>query len=423
MRQFAVGAAAAALFSLTSLALAGGEQSNLQAGGAQLAAPSVEELPAATRNLLASYPGVQMTWSGPNIRGFMGVPMTEGATPQAAVDGFWATHQDAFGVANLELALRWANDVSFGRFTVYAYQQLMNGLPVEYSVGRVLVQSGQTYHVVYAAGIFAQPPIDGFAPDVVSADAALASVQTMPEYQGMPIWSVPELVVYAGQEFEMGVGDGRFGAPVRAWKFVGDNGILEARAKRTFFVNAATGQLIASRSEIHHTDVSGTVRGMGSPGTNPDIASNPPAAMAMPEIRVSITGGSTVYGDSNGAFTIPNAGTTAVTVTSSVATGATTGGRWAYVNNVPGAEITASATVTPPGPAALMFNATPSALNTAQVNAFVHTNLIHNFVTDRSSWTGMNIVMPNNVNIASTCNAYYDGSSINFYQAGGGCAN
>lgn len=39
------------------------------------------------------------------------------------------------------------------------------------------------------------------------------------------------------------------------------------------------------------------------------------------------------------------------------------------------------------------------------------------------SFTGMDYVVPCNVNLSGSCNAYWDGSSINFYRAGSGCEN
>lgn len=417
MRRFAVSAVCTLAFACGGAGLAFAEGVNRSVG---IADRRSDELPPATQTLLEAYPGLHTHVIGESIRAIFGSPMGEGATPEEAKDAWLAAHQGAFGITNLELAPFFSNDVSWGKFWVFAYKQTMAGIPVENTTGRILVLTGTPNKVVYAGGIFAQPPQNGFAADTVTAEQAVAMVGSMPLYQGLSTWTAPDMVIYAGEESHMA--NGSF-TPVRAWKFVGDNGDLADRRKLTFFVDAATGRLVNARNEIHHVDVSGTVTGLGSPGTVPDIAGNPAASMVMPEIRVSITGGSTVFGNRDGTFTVPNAGSTAVTVTSSVAAGATTGGRWVTVNNSPGAEITASASVTPPGPANLIYNSAPSALTTAQVNAFVHTNHIHNFIKDRTSWTGMDIVMPANVNIASTCNAYYDGASINFYQAGGGCSN
>jgi hypothetical protein len=61
---------------------------------------------------------------------------------------------------------------------------------------------------------------------------------------------------------------------------------------------------------------------------------------------------------------------------------------------------------------------------TAQVNAFLHTTGIHDFYRSRSGdWDLVDICMRANVNLTQTCNAFWDGSSINFFLSGGGCVN
>jgi hypothetical protein len=60
------------------------------------------------------------------------------------------------------------------------------------------------------------------------------------------------------------------------------------------------------------------------------------------------------------------------------------------------------------------------------VNSYISANIVRDFVlaTNPAYPTIPNDRnFPVNVNIASTCNAFYDGASINFYRSGGGCAN
>ncbi|MBI2451932.1 DUF4215 domain-containing protein, partial [Candidatus Pacearchaeota archaeon] len=56
-------------------------------------------------------------------------------------------------------------------------------------------------------------------------------------------------------------------------------------------------------------------------------------------------------------------------------------------------------------------------------NMYYHVNLIHDFFTRGGAFDiyALNYQMPATVNIPDTCNAYYDGYSINFFQAGDGC--
>jgi hypothetical protein len=128
--------------------------------------------------------------------------------------------------------------------------------------------------------------------------------------------------------------------------------------------------------------------------------------------------GNADFTDTDGNFNISHGGNTNVTITADFDIG-----KWCNINNEAGSVLDESGTATPGVEAVLTFNQTPSEFETAQVNAFIHTGKIHNFITDRSSWTGMDFVCTTNVNINSSCNAFFDGNSINFYRAAGGCNN
>jgi hypothetical protein len=101
-------------------------------------------------------------------------------------------------------------------------------------------------------------------------------------------------------------------------------------------------------------------------------------------------------------------------------------GRW--VNVVPsatgGTPLSQILNVTPPGPADFVFNTPPTELLTAQVNAFVSTTVTHNFFKSRApSYTGLDQQLACNLAVSGTCNAFFNGNSINFYNRGGGCVN
>ncbi|MCC6676212.1 MAG: hypothetical protein IT436_03630 [Phycisphaerales bacterium] len=374
----------------------------------------------AAQDLVQQYPGVQPMVEMDRVIGFYGKPMTRGATTDAAAIRFLDQHGDAFGAGALDLRLSSVNDVGAGKFDVFAYDQYIDGIKVELGAARVLVLKGaDTNRVVYAAGKLARTPDGGFAADTVSADQALAIVRSFDSYKDLPVWSQPEMVIYFGE------GDlPRWIDAVRAWKFTGEVPSLVGRVKLTFFVDAATGQILHARNEIHNTDVTGNVKAKVTPGVKPDGAGNPAVAVNLPDIRVAITGGSSGYTDANGNITLTNPGATAVTVSTTVGTAAAAG-RWAHVvDQTSTAELALSSSVTPPGPFNFVLNNTPSALTTAQANAFIYTGKTRDFMKERvPSWTALDASMTCNVNIADTCNAFYDGASINFYQAGGGCAN
>src|SRR6185295_2611266 len=65
-----------------------------------------------------------------------------------------------------------------------------------------------------------------------------------------------------------------------------------------------------------------------------------------------------------------------------------------------------------------------NATHRSAVNAYIQANVVRDFallylptypvIANQTEW-------PVNVNVSGTCNAFYDGGSINFYAAGGGC--
>ncbi|MEM7455786.1 MAG: hypothetical protein AAF456_15645, partial [Planctomycetota bacterium] len=86
-----------------------------------------------------------------------------------------------------------------------------------------------------------------------------------------------------------------------------------------------------------------------------------------------------------------------------------------------------SLNVNTPGPADFLHNPTNNNENaTANVNCYLEANVCRDYLLSFEPFfptianqTGFDV----NTNIGSNCNAFYDGSSINFYTSGGGCNN
>lgn len=415
MRKFLcmAGAVALPLMATTSLAIIDAGNAPQQMPTGYVLQSSNDELPIETRQLMSEFPGVRVEQAGGRISHLWGKPMTAGNTPNEAVDAFLAQHAGAFGQGEVELNLEWSGTAGEGKFTVYGFSQTIDGAPVEHGMARVLVLNSSPARVVYASGILAARPEGGFPEISVTAEAAQNMVSNMLLYKRLEQWSQPQLAVFFGS--------GPFGDAQRVWKFTGQ--VLDRANPEgyTFFVNASTGRLVWARYEVLHADVSGTVSANVTPGTLPDTAANPEQVRAMPDMRTAI-GGTFVFSDVLGAFTIPNAGVTPVDVTASVVAG-----EWASVNDsAGGAEIGANAIgVTPPGPAGLLLNPTPAEFLTAQANGYYQTTLTHNFFDDRWDLTILDRSLPVNVNIDSSCNANFSpiNIDINFFRAAGGCVN
>ncbi|MBM4109408.1 MAG: hypothetical protein FJ255_11480 [Phycisphaerae bacterium] len=410
--KLAVGMTAAAL-----LALAGAASAATVVHGVGNSPRGM--LPAAATDLMDTYPGSGVIINHDRVTGVYGVPMTAGRTADQAAADFLARHGNAFGVAGLDLRIERIDSVDFGRFTVFAFRQYMDGVAVDGGLARVLVRSpagdAEQHRVVYAGAKLAAAPAGGFAPDALDGAQALALMQAHPLYRNLPSWTLPELTVYFGEA------DGDWGTAKRAWTFVAEQPDLnQPPAKWRFFIDAATGRLLYARSEILHVDVTGQVRANATPGMNPDMASNPPVLTGIPGVGVAVSGGNTGFTDNSGNFLIAHPGSTAVNVSAGL-----TNGQWTSINDNSGTAITSETiSITPGVPGSFTLNPTPSEFVTAQVNAFRHVTNTRNFFKGlQPSFTGLDLPLPANVNLTSTCNAFYNGTSTNYYRVGGGCNN
>lgn len=398
----ATGLAAAMLVLVAGTASAANQSSGLT-GAASAKFEQLEQV----------FPGARVHVEGTNIKMVYGVPMTGGATPDAAAEAWLTNYASVWGVDASELEVDRVNEIVDGRFTVIAYKQTMNGLPVENGIARIVVNNALG-KVVLASSKLAERPAEGFAPVAMDAEQAVQIAGAHPMFRDYGNWTIPELVVWADA-------DGR--RTTEAWKFEGGRDLPGDFQWRTFFVDTATGAILEARDEVYTVDVSGNVQGFGTPNLIAHSASNPPANIAMPKIRMTITGGSNAFTATNGNYTISNPGSGAVTVSSNLSAG-----QWVNVNPNGVAELSVSGSVTPPGPGNFVFNAGSAVeTNVAQVNAFVHTTLTHDYIKDRApSFTGLDIVIPANTGVSGTCNAFFTtsgGPSINFYNSGGGCNN
>jgi Zn-dependent metalloprotease len=170
-------------------------------------------------------------------------------------------------------------------------------------------------------------------------------------------------------------------------------------------VDANNGEILYRNNKIVHvanTDVNLT----GTLYTTHPY--NPSTVEPLRNMRV-VVGGTTFYTDSLGYLGLSN--TSAVNASMSLQ------GRWVNVrtNNV-----------TPTWSVSLVpgVNNVSADNNTdiKQRTTFHAVNTVHDFMKSfYPSFTAMDNPLPANVDLAGSCNAFYDGSSINFYAAGGGC--
>jgi len=190
--------------------------------------------------------------------------------------------------------------------------------------------------------------------------------------------------------------------------------------QRKFEVDAHAGTVIRSTNSIHTvTDLFGNTSIWATPGTLPDTTSNPVAKFKYQRGDVKSPVGNSVT-DLKGEWRITYSGSSAQTVTWSFSSSST----YAWVDDQGGGDYTKSKSITPGVKNWTGLNQVPSQYNTAEMNAQRNGVLFREWVVALDpNDTTMDFRQRLNVNINSTCNAYYNGSSTNYYRKGGGCNN
>ena len=141
---------------------------------------------------------------------------------------------------------------------------------------------------------------------------------------------------------------------------------------------------------------------------SPDLSS--PAIQVMPNMEIEVNG-NFYHTDSVGNLTLPH--------TSSVTATVRLEGKYSRVING-GSTPTFNTTLTPGVQNNISFD-NNSALQ--ERSAYYHVNIVHDTMKAlHPNFTGLDWQLPTNVDLGGgTCNAFWNGSSINFYAEGGGC--
>ncbi|MCP3917573.1 MAG: hypothetical protein GY711_18670 [bacterium] len=289
--------------------------------------------------------------------------------------------------------------------------QEVAGVPVENGRVNVLMNLAGELLSVHStsapnmAGASAQTAISG-------EDAAASAIAIFQDTQGLEATgsSTPELT------FAQVVIDGERNAYL-AWQMdVEHHHDDEVPTNFRYTVDANTGQLLRRDDNIHHFDVGGTINVNASPGTRPDMGSNPPTPLPADHVRITSSAG-TINTDRDGNFNYPGVnGPLNLTVTFI--------GPWANVNNDAGTDYTVTFNNISGTNNTLLMNPSPSQFITGQANGMRHVGIARDFIRDTNPGdnTG-DFLATTNVNQNSSCNAFFNGGSINFFRAGGGCNN
>lgn len=375
-----------------------------------------------TRALLQAYPAVQFHSKSVGVARLWGSTFGFGLSPEESAERFVGEHSGVLGVTPAELepgnhfndrttqGVMYDADTDTYRFTLVYYRQVRDGIPVHGADLRLLVRNEPGYPLVHAASSLVT--LDGFRVPrevVVAPNVAGAQARVLKRHPDMVNFTWARTVVWPDR-------DSKPQQPRLATTFIADNGLAATPAydKRRIIADAETGQILRDESMILNA-VSGTVSGYATPDHLADACASE-VLLPLPYARVAI-GATVAYADAYGNYTIDASGTS---ITAGIR------GLYFDVNNQAGSDLTITQACNPPTIVDFTFNPSPSELTTAQVNAYVEANTVRDMVLAAnpsyptiSSQTGF----PVNVNHGDTCNAYYDYSSINFFQSGGGCNN
>ena len=387
------------------------------------AAPRSSSVNSAGLDLKRTYPGVQIKRSGMADLRIYGRGMSRGATPDLAVTDWLDRYGDLLAVP-VDQIHELSRDLVGEKFTLFRFNQTLDGLPVEGAQIRVLVRNGTRSEVVYVGARSLATPPSSFLVDQISAKEAVLIVKALEGYENLTTWTEPGMVALPG----------RNGAPAaRTWKFSGSRIDGPRPEAYTFFVGAADGTLMEVRSRIFANTVSGTVRGNATRALLPDTSTNPPVVMEIPDFPVSAsncTGGIPLPGGrgfSCHVFTESQGGYFLGFLNGpQLVSYGGYDGEVAIVFSVSSPAIIASAFITPPATYNPFLNSTPTEFDTAQLNAKIHTTLAHDFYKTRQpTFTGIDIPILTLVNTDSPCFAFftpntdlYGGLSINLPREG-----
>ncbi len=355
-----------------------------------------------------------------------GQSFANGSSPENSARIFLSQYAELFGITSdqlqevgpfadgrHEVPIMIDHESNQSKFTGLYYQQHVNGIPVFRSRLTLLIRNIDSYPLVLASANIRDLSgfQAGFAPRALNPFAGYKWAQRF--NSKLHNFTAPELVIWAGYE------ENTVDEPTLAYMFIGDDGLGDGTSTRYLFVtDVVTGNILFYEDQIHDVDVVGNISAWASPDHRADACITE-VLMPMPYARATI-GATTAYADVNGDFVIPNAGSDPVDVNSQVR------GMYFRVNNVTGTNSSLTLNVTPPGPADFIHNQGGGELTTAEVNAYIEANTIRDIalqanpsypvISSQTNW-------PINVNRGFNCNAYYNGTSINFYTSGGGCNN
>lgn len=327
-----------------------------------------------------------------------GQPLTlPGADPLARAQTFISSRLREAGIDPAEWAV--VSNVTTGKFTYINFGRSIEGREALFS--HLRFQFAKDGTLVRLQVAVPESPAAGAVPQL-TIEAVKAAAAARP-HAGEVIQNV---VVSPDWVWMPEISDKGISQLQPAYPFTADGRSEDGQTPANFegYISAVSGKLLLRHNRTRN-DLNLTIKGK----TRALLPTDPIDTLVFPDLAIP-TGSATLYTDDNG-FVAGTGISTPQTLTLPLQ------GRWSKVNVGGGATPSMTVTVANSGSTVIRTD------SQVYQNAYYHVTRIHNFVKSQlPSFTGMDFQLPTNVDLTSgTCNAYYNGNSINFFAAGGGC--
>ena len=336
-----------------------------------------------------------------------------GSTPEEMAWNFIEQEMDVFGVDIDELYVYAAPTTK--KHEIFNYRQTFEGLTIMNSRVTVKIADGQV--IMFGADVFNDIELD-INPTLDQA-AAFAVAQNDMTNEIVSTGSMGDLQVLAIPEDFSSSYHLVYSVMV---KTVSENNIP---ANYYTLVDAHSGDILYRQNMVAHISSCDKckkdpkVKTMGMPATM-DVEGQVTAevfpesiifgseVLGVPNLSVTI-GGTEYFTDSEGNMNFPVSGGNATFELS---------GPWSKIftgNDTPEFSMMLN-----DGDNSVSFDADA---NIKELSAYRSVNVVHDHCKAimPEEFTGMDFQIPTNIDMIGECNAFYDGSSINFFAIGGGC--
>ncbi len=382
-----------------------------------------------------------------------GTKLATGQSPESSAWNFYSQIEGIYArevgqlvpAKNAEGIVRhgvmWDANTQTHRFSTFRFNQTVGDIPVFRSGIGFLVRNEAEFPLVMssnnlkemqgfdaAAGAFVPPRatpamianagrLMDEMPLFAGGNRARSVLDGVRQAEPLPIQvSDEQLVIWAG------VTNVPVDQPELAVVFVAERGTVSdpsTYGKHLVVASATNGEVLYSENQVV-ADVDGTVSGQQSDGPAA-LECEPEAPFALPYVEVQILGGDTVFADENGDFNIPSGANGNVTVRSPLR------GRYfeLFDQSAGGSTPFIDINVAAPGSVDILHNPNPTGeFATSNINCYFRSNEVRDFVLDfepNFPVIANQLAFDVNSNLNDSCNAFYNGSSINMFRNAGSC--